>query len=170
MRDYKKHLIGTAGELEVAKILCLKGWVPSLTTNNCPAFDIFGFNPETNKSVVIQVKTTKDDEKNKRNSFQLGISHENREQSLHSIPGPYVFVHIDINNKFRYFILAREQLQRVISQGVPIETVSRMLGYTNIKTTQIYAKITKEKISQDMEVLSHKPESLEKQVMEKISD
>lgn len=32
-----------------------------------------------------------------------------------------------------------------ISQGVSIETVSRMMGHTNIKTPQIYAKITKEK-------------------------
>ena len=55
-----------------------------------------------------------------------------------------------------------------ISQGVPIETVSRMMGHTNIKTTQIYAKITKEKISQDMEILSHKLESLEKQITEKL--
>lgn len=55
-----------------------------------------------------------------------------------------------------------------ISQGVPIETVSRMLGHMNIKTTQIYAKITKEKISQDMEILSHKLESLEKQITERI--
>lgn len=55
-----------------------------------------------------------------------------------------------------------------ISQGVPIETVSRMMGHTNIKTTQIYAKITKEKISQDMEVLSHKLESLENQIVEKL--
>ncbi len=55
-----------------------------------------------------------------------------------------------------------------ISQGVPIETVSRMLGHTNIKTTQIYAKITKEKISQDMEILSHKLESLERQITERI--
>ena len=45
--------------------------------------------------------------------------------------------------------------QTCISQGVPIETISRMMGHTNIKTTQIYAKITKEKISQDMEALSH---------------
>lgn len=55
-----------------------------------------------------------------------------------------------------------------ISQGVPIETVSRMMGHTNIKTTQIYAKITKEKISQDMEILSHKLKGLEKLIVEKI--
>ncbi|MDR1555483.1 MAG: site-specific integrase [Tannerellaceae bacterium] len=55
-----------------------------------------------------------------------------------------------------------------ISQGVPIETVSRMMGHTNIKTTQIYARITKEKISQDMEILSHKLEAFEKQVMERL--
>ena len=52
-----------------------------------------------------------------------------------------------------------------ISQGVPIETVSRMMGHSNIKTTQIYAKITKEKISQDMEILSHKLESFEKEII-----
>ena len=43
-----------------------------------------------------------------------------------------------------------------------------MTGHTNIKTTQIYAKITKEKISQDMEILSRKLEGLEKQIMEQI--
>ncbi|MCD8042012.1 MAG: site-specific integrase [Tannerellaceae bacterium] len=37
-----------------------------------------------------------------------------------------------------------------LSQGVPIESVSQMLGHTNIHTTQIYAKITNEKISRDM--------------------
>jgi site-specific recombinase XerD len=49
-----------------------------------------------------------------------------------------------------------------LSQGVPIETVSRILGHTNIKTTQIYAKITNQKISQDMETLSLKIEDMEK--------
>ncbi|MFI3290071.1 MAG: site-specific integrase [Rikenellaceae bacterium] len=41
-----------------------------------------------------------------------------------------------------------------LSRGIPIETVSKMLGHTNIKTTQIYARITNDKISKDMEGLS----------------
>ena len=52
----------------------------------------------------------------------------------------------------------------LLSHGVPIETVSRLLGHTNIKTTQIYAKITAQKISQDMETLSHKLEVMEKNI------
>lgn len=49
-----------------------------------------------------------------------------------------------------------------LSKGVPIETVSKMLGHTNIKTTQIYARITNEKISRDMQLLSGKLEDIEK--------
>ena len=37
-----------------------------------------------------------------------------------------------------------------------IETVSQMLGHTNIQTTQIYAKITNEKISRDMANLTER--------------
>ena len=40
-----------------------------------------------------------------------------------------------------------------LSQGVPIETVSKMLGHKHITTTQIYAKITNDKIKQDMDDL-----------------
>ncbi|MDL2214605.1 site-specific integrase [Dysgonomonas sp. OttesenSCG-928-M03] len=43
-----------------------------------------------------------------------------------------------------------------LSKGVPIETVSQMLGHSCITTTQIYAKITNEKISKDMAALTDK--------------
>ena len=41
-----------------------------------------------------------------------------------------------------------------LSKGVPIESVSKMLGHTNIRTTQIYAKVTDKKIEHDMEGLA----------------
>ncbi|WP_075557090.1 site-specific integrase [Parabacteroides timonensis] len=41
-----------------------------------------------------------------------------------------------------------------LSNHVPIETVSSILGHKSIKTTQIYAKVTKEKMKHDMENLS----------------
>ena len=43
-----------------------------------------------------------------------------------------------------------------LSNGVPIETVSKMLGHTKIATTQIYAKVLEKKISEDMAALKSK--------------
>ncbi len=43
-----------------------------------------------------------------------------------------------------------------LSNGIPIETVSAMLGHKNFRTTQIYAKVVKEKISRDMKMLKEK--------------
>jgi integrase len=43
-----------------------------------------------------------------------------------------------------------------LSNGVPIETVSKMLGHTKITTTQIYAKVVERKISADMLLLNEK--------------
>ncbi len=43
-----------------------------------------------------------------------------------------------------------------LTNGVPIETVSKMLGHNNIKTTQIYARVIDSKVSQDMLILRQK--------------
>ncbi len=43
-----------------------------------------------------------------------------------------------------------------LSNGVPIETVSKMLGHTKLSTTQVYARVLKSKISNDMQVLKQK--------------
>lgn len=48
-----------------------------------------------------------------------------------------------------------------LAKGVPIETVSKMLGHTNITTTQIYARITNTKISNDMQGLSERFSGIE---------
>jgi site-specific recombinase XerD len=40
-----------------------------------------------------------------------------------------------------------------LSNGVPIESVSKMLGHTTIRTTQIYAKVLERKLSEDMQNL-----------------
>jgi len=43
-----------------------------------------------------------------------------------------------------------------LANGVPIESVSKMLGHTDIRTTQIYAKVIDTKLSNDMELLAQK--------------
>lgn len=43
-----------------------------------------------------------------------------------------------------------------LCKGMPIESVSRVLGHTNIVTTQIYAKITTQKLDNDLTMFGDK--------------
>jgi site-specific recombinase XerD len=56
------------------------------------------------------------------------------------------------------FHLARHTFATTVTltNGVPIESVSKMLGHTDIRTTQIYAKVVEMKISEDMAKLQNK--------------
>ena len=56
------------------------------------------------------------------------------------------------------FHMARHTFASLItlSAGVPIETVSRMLGHTNLRTTQEYAAVTSERIHRDMQAIQQR--------------
>lgn len=43
-----------------------------------------------------------------------------------------------------------------LTNGVPIESVSKMLGHKNLRTTQNYAKVLDRKVSDDMKILKDK--------------
>ena len=59
-------------------------------------------------------------------------------------------------NKTLTFHLARHTFATTVtlSNGVPIESVAKMLGHRNIRTTQIYAKVIKDKLAEDMNNLA----------------
>lgn len=56
------------------------------------------------------------------------------------------------------FHLARHTFATTVTlmNGVPIETISKMLGHTKLSTTMIYARISQTKIGMDMELLQNK--------------
>jgi site-specific recombinase XerD len=60
--------------------------------------------------------------------------------------------------KFLTFHIARHTFATTVTlnNGVPIESVAKMMGHTSIKTTQIYAKVMDHKISSDMQQLQSK--------------
>ena len=53
------------------------------------------------------------------------------------------------------FHMARHTFATTITltNGVPIETISKMLGHSKLSTTQIYAKVIEQKVSDDMQLL-----------------
>ncbi len=60
------------------------------------------------------------------------------------------------------FHMARHSFATMLlSENVPIESVSKMMGHKSITTTQIYAKITNQKISRDMDCLAERLKSIE---------
>lgn len=58
----------------------------------------------------------------------------------------------NIDRKLIYHLARHTYATEIcLSQGVPIESVSRMLGHRDLRSTQIYAKITEHKIAEDMQ-------------------
>lgn len=59
---------------------------------------------------------------------------------------------------YKNFHVARHSFSTsiMLDHGVSMETLSRVLGHSNIKTTQIYAQVTNKKVSYEMNVLAKK--------------
>jgi site-specific recombinase XerD len=60
------------------------------------------------------------------------------------------------------FHLARHTFATTVTliNGVPIESISKMLGHTKLSTTMIYAKVTQSKIGSDMQLLQDKLDAI----------
>lgn len=78
------------------------------------------------------------------------------DQGKHEHPPEKMAVQCGIDRNLS-FHMARHSFasQICLSQGVPIETVSKAMGHRNISTTQRYAKVTNEKVDRDVTALSH---------------
>ena len=119
MSSYKRNLnIGLAGEYMVASVMSIKGWDASLTLKNYPAADIFGYNPECDMHVRIQVKTTI-----AQSSYMTGFklpSTANEDDVSALINGPYVFVYYKNSKKEttcilpRFFILSKQDMIKIV--------------------------------------------------------
>jgi integrase/recombinase XerC len=56
---------------------------------------------------------------------------------------------LGINKKVSCHVARHSFATNALELGIPIETVSKALGHSSIKTTQIYAKITETKLTAD---------------------
>ncbi len=66
----------------------------------------------------------------------------------------------EINKEISFHLARHTFATLTLSKGVSIESVSKMLGHTNIRTTQIYARITDAKISHDMNAFAGKVKNM----------
>lgn len=82
------------------------------------------------------------------------ISNQKMNAYLKEIAGP-AGIHKNLT-----FHMARHTFATTVTltNGVPIETISKMLGHTKLSTTQIYAKVIERKVSDDMQLLRAKLE------------
>jgi len=88
------QLTGLAGEFFVAAELSKRGLLTSVTFGNAKAIDLLAFNPQTDRSYTVQVKTIR-----KNNSFPISKDRVNR---LHV----YVFVQLNkADDAVQYFIV-----------------------------------------------------------------
>jgi site-specific recombinase XerD len=73
-----------------------------------------------------------------------------------------------IKKKLTFHLSRHTFATLTLSKGVSLESVSKMLGHTNIQTTLIYARITSEKIGNDMALFAGKIKDMETKLISNI--
>ncbi len=101
-----KTLVALSGEYLVAAHLCMRGIVASLTLKNYPGVDIFAYNPDTGKSITVQVKTTR-----VHRSSGYWISDPSK---IKSEATPFVFVHLNKKSPPEFYIISASDLATLI--------------------------------------------------------
>lgn len=101
------------------------------------------------KAKLIMEKYKNDPRAAVRNRVFPNLSNQKMNAYLKEVAG-----HCGITKPFS-FHTARNTFATTVtlSNGVPIETVSKMLGHTKLSTTQIYARVLEKKVSEDMQQL-----------------
>jgi integrase len=102
--------------------------------------------PILNKASSILEKYVNHQKLSQNNSFLPLYSNQKTNQYLKDIANE-----LEIQKNLTFHV-ARHTFATLItlSNGVPIETVSKLLGHTKLTTTQIYARVLDDKISKDM--------------------
>lgn len=108
--------------------------------------------PLLSKAVIILEKYKMNNSCKVNNSLLPKISNQKVNSYLKEIAG---LCKIEKNVTFH---LARHTFATTVAltNGVPIETVSKILGHKKLSTTQIYAKVIERKVSEDMDILQQK--------------
>jgi site-specific recombinase XerD len=79
------------------------------------------------------------------------ISNQNTNEYLHEIAAI-----CNINKKITFHVARHTFATLCLTEGMPIESISKLLGHSSIRTTQIYARIIDIKLSDDMNALAGK--------------
>ena len=72
-----------------------------------------------------------------------------------------------IRQRLSYHVACHTFGTMSLSAGIPIESIAKMIGHASISSTQIYAQVTDNKISEDMDRLIAKQSAKEKETMER---
>ena len=68
---------------------------------------------------------------------------------------------LGISNKLGFHASRHTFGVNMVTSGISMESIAKMMGHSNLRSTQVYAVITDDKISKDMDKLMQRRETKE---------